>query len=302
MKNHFQSFPTAARAISFFRRKLFCRILRRLVAVLVNAVRPYFVFPNSPPLLYDPGMAANENKDSRETQDAGLFANTHWSIVRRAQDKSETALNSLFGNYRDPVFVWLRTRHYSHHDAEDIVQGFFANLLRHDFLKQLSRERGRFRSFLLTSLKNYLSDRRDKENALKRGGGQVPDSLQETDDQGQPLHDPAGSAAAPDREFDRAWARTVLAKSLHQLQSECARTGHAALCAELEPVMFADETAAPYREIAGRLGMTESAVTTAAHRIRARLRGILREEILQTVDNEADFQDELNYLRSLFGK
>lgn len=220
----------------------------------------------------------------------------------RAQDKSETALNSLFQSYRSPLLIWLQVRHYSPHDAEDLVQSFFAGLLRRDFLKEVGREKGKFRTFLLNSLKNHLSDARDKENALKRGGGQVPDSLQETDDQGQPLHDPAASAATPDVEFDRAWAQTVLTKSLRQLQSECARTGHAALPAALEPVMFADETAASYREIAGRLGMSEGAVTTAAHRIRARLRGILREEILQTVDNEADFQDELNYLASLFGK
>ena len=261
-----------------------------------------FAFPNSQPLFYAPGMATNESKDSGQIPDPGLFTNTHWSIVRRAQDKSETALNALFTSYRDPLLVWLKARNYSHHDAEDLVQGFFAGLLRHDFLKKLNREKGRFRSFLITSLKNYLNDVRDKANAGKRGGGHSPDSLQETDGQGQPLHDPAAAAATPDVEFDRAWAQTLLANSFHQLQSESARTGHAALCAALEPVMFADETAAPYRDIAGRLGMTEGAVAVAAHRIRARLRVILREEILQTVDNEADFQDELNYLRSLFGK
>ena len=268
----------------------------------ISKAAAYFVFPNSLALFYAPSMAANEKRVSGETPEPGLFTNTHWSIVRRAQDKSETALNSLFASYREPLLVWLRARNYSHHDAEDLIQGFFTNLLRHDFLKELTRERGRFRSFLIASLKNYLSDVRDKENALKRGGGLTPDSLQETDDEGQPLHDPAASAATPDVEFDRAWAQTVLAKSLRQLQTESARTGHAALCAALEPVLFADETAAPYREIAGRLGMSENALSTAAHRLRARLRGILRDEILQTVDNEADFQDELNYLRSLFGK
>ena len=247
-------------------------------------------------------MAANDKNDSGETAAPGLFTNTHWSVVRRAQDNSETARDSLFASYRNPLLVWLKANNYSHHDAEDLVQGFFVSLLRHDFLKQLTPEKGRFRSFLKQSLKNYLNDMRDKQNALKRGGGQTPDSLQETDDQGQPLHDPAASAATPDVEFDRAWAQAVLANSLRQLQTECARTGHAALCAALESAMFADETAAPYREIAGRLGMTEGAVAVAAHRIRARLRAILREEILQTVDNEADFQDELNYLRSLLGK
>ena len=99
-----------------------------------------------------------------------------------------------------------------------------------------------------------------------------------------------------------AWAQAILARCVHRLEAECARTGHGALCAALEPVMYADETAAPYREIAARLGLSKGAVAVAAHRIRARLRGILREEILQTVDHEEDFQDELYYLRSLFGK
>ena len=211
-------------------------------------------------------------------------------------------LGELLETYCDPLLVWLKANNYTHHEAEHLVQGLFASLLRTDFLKQSSREQGSLRSFLLAALKNYVNDVRDKDSALKRGGGLAPDSLQKTDDQGQLLHDPEASAATPDVEYDRAWAQTVLAKSLRQLQTECARTGHAALFAALEPVMFADETAALYREIAGRLGMSEGAVTTAAHRIRARLRAILREEILQTVDNEADFQDELNYLRSLLGK
>lgn len=100
---------------------------------------------------------------------------------------TEEHLNPLFETYRRPLLVWLRARQYSQDDADDIVQDFFISFLRHDFLKKYSPEQGSFRAFLLTSLKNYLSDRRDRENPLKRGGGQVPDSLQETDDQGQPL-------------------------------------------------------------------------------------------------------------------
>jgi RNA polymerase sigma-70 factor (ECF subfamily) len=247
-------------------------------------------------------MGTDAQKVVGQTSGPGLFTTTHWSMVRRAQDKSETALNSLFQSYRNPLLIWLRARQYSSHDAEDLLHSFFANLLRHDFLRDVSPQKGKFRTFLLTSLKNHLSDERDKANAQKRGGGQAPDSLQETDDQDQPIHDPAASGAAPDEEYDRAWARAVLTNAMRQLETECARTGHATLCTALEPVMFADETAAPYREIGERLSMSEGAVKTAAHRIRARLRGIIREEILQTVDNEADLQEELQYLASLFGR
>jgi RNA polymerase sigma-70 factor (ECF subfamily) len=247
-------------------------------------------------------MAANKNEPVGQTSAHGLFPITGWTMVRRAQDGSQMALNSLFQNYRDPLLIWLRARHYSPHDAEDLVQSFCAGLLRHDFLKDVGREKGKFRTFLLTSLKNHLSDDRDNKNALKRGGGQTPNSLQETDDQGQPLYDPVGSGAAPDEEFDRIWAKALLDNALRQLESECARTGHAALCAALEPVMFEDETAAPYRKIAERLGMSEGSVKTAACRIRARLKGIIREEVRQTVDNEEDLEEEIRYLFSLFRK
>ena len=193
-------------------------------------------------------------------------------------------LGKLLETYRDPLLVWLQAHNYTHHEAEHLVQGFFASLQRTDFLKQSSREQRRLRTFLLAALKSYLNDVRGKDSALKRGGCAAPDSLEETDDQGQPLHDPA--AATPDVEYDRAWAQTVLAKALRQLETECAHNGNAALCASLEPVMFADETAAPYREIAGRLGMTEGAVAVAAHRLRARLRSIIREQSSRTDDNE----------------
>ncbi len=227
---------------------------------------------------------------------------THWSMVGRARDKSEASLNALFQSYRTPLVVWLRARHYSPEDAEDLVQGLFAGLLRHDFLVGVSREKGKFRTFLLTSLKHHLSDARDKENALKRGRGQTPASLQETDEDGQVRHDPAGSDPAPDLEYDRAWARALLVNSLRELEAECARTGHEELCTALEPALFADDTASPYGEIGERLAMSEGSVKVAAHRIRARLKGIIRESILQTVDTEEDLGDELRYLASLFGK
>ncbi len=249
-------------------------------------------------------MTADENKDTGQTSTPGLFTTTRWTMVRRAQADSQTALSSLFDSYREPLLIWLRmrARRYAPLEPEDLVQGFCEHLLSRQFMANVQQEKGKFRTFLLTALQRYAKDEREKLLAEKRGGGQTPNSLQETDDQGQALYDPAGSGAAPDVEFDRIWAKALLDNALRQLESECARTGHAALCAALEPVMFADETAAPYREIGERLGMSEGSVKTAACRIRARLKGIVREEILQTVDNEEDLRDELHYLASLFGK
>jgi RNA polymerase sigma factor (sigma-70 family) len=234
--------------------------------------------------------------------DTGLFTTTHWSVVLRARDKSEVALGSLCQSYRQPLLVWLRIRGYSAHDAEDLVQGFFAHLLHRDFLQKVAQEKGAFRTFLLKCLRNYLSDQHDKRSAAKRGSGARIESLDEATEHGHPIYNPASAEPAPDLEYDRAWAQAVLSNGLRRLQAECAQQGHAALCAELEPVMFADESASPYQEIAARLGMSEGAVKTAAHRIRARLKGLVREEVLQTVANENDWQTEVRYLIELFGR
>jgi DNA-directed RNA polymerase specialized sigma24 family protein len=237
-----------------------------------------------------------------DTEGGRLFASTRWSVVLRAQDKSATAMGTLCESYRQPLIVWLRSRGATPHDAEDTVQGLLAQLLAHDFLRGVAQNKGRFRTFLLQCLKNYVRDQHDKQSAAKRGGGVEVGSLDCVTEGGQPVHDPAAPEAGPDLEYDRAWARTVLASALHRLESECARQGHAELCSALQPVMFADETAAPYRGIGDRLGMTEQAVKMAAYRIRNRLKELVREEVKQTLANEEDWQAEVRYLIQLFGR
>ena len=232
-------------------------------------------------------------------EQAGLFAATRWSLVLRARDKSATALEALFTQYRQPLLVWLRAQGHPLPDAEDILHGFLHGLLQRDVLKSVASEKGKFRTFLLTCLKNFLRDEHDKKFAAKRGAGQVIASLDETDQEGHALHDPASAFPAPDLEYDRAWAQSVLETAFRRLEDECAAQGHTALCAALEPVMFSDETASPYRAIGAKLGMSEGAVKMAASRIRVRLRGLLREEIMQTVANEQDWQDEVRYLIQL---
>jgi RNA polymerase sigma-70 factor (ECF subfamily) len=231
-----------------------------------------------------------------------LFAATQWSVVMRARDKSAVALENLCQNYRRPLIVWLMARGYSSHDAEDLVQGLFGQLLAREFLENVAREKGRFRTFLLRCLKNYMLDQHSKSAAMRRGSGQAHESLDATFDGQDKIYEPADQTASPDLAFDRAWATNLLTNSLSRLHEECARQGHAELYKELEPAMFRDETASGYREIGLRLGMTEAAVKTAASRIRSRLKGVVREEILQTVSNEQDWQDEVHYLMRLFGK
>jgi RNA polymerase sigma-70 factor (ECF subfamily) len=166
----------------------------------------------------------------------------------------------------------------------------------------VAREKGRFRTFLLAAFQNYLSDQRKRAGAAKRGGGQVPQSLEATDGEDQPLHSPASTSPTPDKEYDRAWAAAILAGALQRLSAECARTGHAALCAALEPALFTDADAPAYAQIARNLGMTEAAVKMAALRVRQRLKALIRDEVRQTVASENDLQEELRYLLSLFDK
>jgi RNA polymerase sigma-70 factor (ECF subfamily) len=233
---------------------------------------------------------------------AGLFNTTHWSVVLRAQDKSEADLALLCESYRAPLLLWLRRRGHDPPDAEDLVQGFFAHLLKQDFLRNVSQAKGRFRTFMLTALKHYLCDQYSKKAAGKRGGGRAVESLQETTGDGGRKYDPASPDKAPDEEFDRAWAGAVLANALRQLKHECAQSGHGALCAALEPSLFADETACSYHEIGGNLGMSEGAVKMGALRIRARLKRLIRDEVLQTVTDPQELEQELRYLISLFGR
>jgi RNA polymerase sigma factor (sigma-70 family) len=233
----------------------------------------------------------------------GLFQPTRWSVVLRAQEKSEVALGELCATYRRPLLIWLQAQGVGRPDAEDLIQGYFAHLLSRDFLGNVAREKGAFRTFLLRCLKNFIRDQIDKGKASKRGGGLPIESLDETiGADGQLAHQPSASGASPDLAYDRAWAQTVLDRALKQLEAEAARTGHAELCVELTPVMFADETAGSYAQIAARLGMTVGAVTTAAHRLRFRLKVIIREEILQTVATDVDWQGELSYLIQLFSR
>ena len=231
-----------------------------------------------------------------------LFTATHWSVVLEAKDESITALNSLCSVYRSPLITWLRCRGQKPEDAEDCVQGFFEQLLRREDLKRVDRHKGRFRTFLLTAFQNFLRDQHKHSSAAKRGGGQQLASLDEKDEQGQASLDLAAPETAPDLAYDRAWAQAALTKALNQLETECNRSGHGPLCKALEPVLFDEQHAPAYAQIAERLGMSDGAVKMAAHRIRKRLRTLIRQEVLQTVINEADLETELKYLQSLFRK
>jgi len=175
-------------------------------------------------------------------------------------------------------------------------------MLRRQAFRAVASEKGRFRTFLIQCLKNHLRDELDKKTAAKRGGGKPIASLDQTNGEGTKINQPASKNPSPDLEYDRAWAKSVLNNSFRKLEEECSRQKIPAMYAALEPVIFCDDTASPYREIGLQLGMSEAAVKMAASRIRARLRELVREEVMQTVANDQDWQEEVRYLIQLFGR
>ena len=223
------------------------------------------------------------------------FATTQWSMVlaagRGGSPAARLALETLCQLYWPPLYAFLRRSGSSSHDAADCLQGFFAYLLERNDLAGLDQRRGRFRAFLLAALKHYAANVRRSERTLKRGGGRRRIDLDVAGAEAQyaGMHWPA---AAPDQAFDRQWALGLLARVRERLGCEQAEAGKRARYKHLEPLLTGD-SADSYREVAGRLGIGESAVKVAVHRLRKRFKELLRAEIGQTVAAEDEIDDEI---------
>lgn len=226
------------------------------------------------------------------------FAETRWSLVHAARDdaartRASKALAELCRDYWYPLYAFVRRQGCAAHEAQDLTQDFFARLLEKDWLDGVAQERGRFRSWLLASMKHFLSNERDKQRALKRGGGVTLVSIDDTDAEQRYAHEPADTASA-DQLYDRRWALTMLEQSLARVREECTAEGKAALFDELKSTLTGG--GASHAEIAARLGMSEGAVSVAIHRLRKRCRGALRELIAETVDTDAEVDAEMQDL------
>ena len=229
---------------------------------------------------------------------AAVFTTTHWSVVLEAQGDSpgaQEALEKLCRIYWRPVFAFLRRHGIGREEAEDLTQGFFAQLLERRDLSSVRKEKGRLRSYLLSALKHFLADERRRAMAIKRGKGErlVPlEALRA--DEGVDM-EPADPLTA-ERIYERRWASTVLDRALGLLKDEYAATANTALFDSLSQLL-PDEPGTPSRaEIAAQFGLTENAVTQAFHRFRQRYQRLLRQEIAHTVATQGDVDDELRYL------
>ena len=236
--------------------------------------------------------------DSKAQNGAAAFATTHWTVVLEAQGDSsaaQEALEKLCRTYWRPIYSFLRRQGIAPEEAEDITQGFFALLLERRDLSAVRKEKGRLRSYLLTSVKNFLADERRRAMAIKRGKGERPIPLEELSADERSDMEPADQVT-PEITYERKWASTVLERALRRLHDEYAGTRNAALFDSLTQLL-PDEPGAPSRaDIGAQFGMTENAVTQAFHRFRQRYQSLLRQEIAHTVATPGDIEDELRHL------
>ena len=226
------------------------------------------------------------------------FTTTHWSVVLEAQGESPAAheaLEKLCRTYWRPIFAFLRRQGIPPEEAEDITQGFFAQLLERRKFSAIRREKGRLRSFLLGALKYFVADEQRRAIATKRGKGQRLISLDELRGEEQIEMEPADPVTA-EMIYERRWALTVLECVLSRLKDEYRAADNAALFDSLKQLL-PDEPGSPSQaEIAARLGMAENAIRQAFYRFRQRYQSLLREEIAHTVATPGDIEDELRHL------
>ncbi len=233
-------------------------------------------------------------------QGPAFFVTTHWSMVMAAArantPTAQNALEQLCRSYWYPLYAYVRRRGHSEEDAKDLTQAFFARLLAKQWVGDAKRERGRFRTFLLTAMNRFLADEWDKVRRNKRGGGVPHVPLQFDDAETRYGCEPADTRT-PEQYFERRWALTLLDTVLQRLRGEYERAGKGDVFAALHPILGGDELG-PYADLAAQTGLSEGAVKVAVHRLRKRYRQLLREEIAQTSAPGADVEEEL---RGLYG-
>jgi RNA polymerase sigma-70 factor (ECF subfamily) len=232
------------------------------------------------------------------------FQTTSWSLVQAAAgrdtERSREALAALCEAYWPPLYAFVRRRGYAVEDARDLTQAFFVHLLEKDALADLRPGVGRFRSFLLTSMKNLLSDERDKERALKRGAGRTPISLDIDGAESGYRIEPA-EEITPELLFEKRWAATVLQRVLDRLREQAGQEGKSGEFEQLKTLLTGGGPKRSYRQVAAELETTEGAVRMAVHRLRKRFGRTLQAEIAQTVESPDQVDDEMRHLLSVLG-
>ncbi|MEM7476901.1 MAG: sigma-70 family RNA polymerase sigma factor [Planctomycetota bacterium] len=248
---------------------------------------------------FNPSSSAGARSDSR-----ARFHSTHWSVVFRAGDTSRQehreALETLFSTYWYPLYAYTRRSGMDRSNAEDATQAFFVKVLEDNFVEDADPEKGKFRSFLLVVFKRFLANRHAHENTMRRGGGQKLLSLDFESSEQRYAMEPTENWTA-DRLFDRQWAITLLNRVMQLLEESYIGKGKQDLFLGLRRYLSgkaSGDSDVSYEDLANRLGMTDSAVRVAIHRMRVSYREILHEEIAKTLIDPAEVEGEIRFLRN----
>jgi len=252
--------------------------------------------------LEKPSLVTPVGSNETGVRHGGVFATTNWSAVVCAGAATTTesleALDRLCRQYWQPLYYFVRRRGFNEQDAQDLTQGFFAQLLENHSIGAADRERGRFRTFLLAALENYLANEWDRARRQKRGGGQQILSLENTEDAEAGYQHLPSDQATPSQLYDRRWAQAVLETVLRRLREEFEQRDGSGKFEVLMQFLFSDRGEISYADAATRVGLSESATKSAIYRLRQRYGTLFAEEIAQTVAQPEEVDDEIRELLS----
>jgi DNA-directed RNA polymerase specialized sigma24 family protein len=233
-----------------------------------------------------------------------IFATTRWSVVLSAGESDSTravaSLEQLCQTYWRPLYIYIRRRGHNEADAKDLTQAFFAWVIDRNWFARADRQRGRFRTFLLTSASSFLANEWDKSQTQKRGGGRVFSVPFTAADDGY-AWEPT-DRTTPEQSFEWRWAMTLLDKVMNRLAADYETQGNAHLFRVLKPCLLGERNAQPYKTLATQLNATEGSIKVAVHRLRQNYRTLLRAEIADTVNNADEVDDELRQLFTVLGR
>jgi RNA polymerase sigma-70 factor (ECF subfamily) len=250
-------------------------------------------------------MRQSKASDSDAVGPRPLFLTTRWSMVLKARDKAspgcKEALESLCQTYWYPIYAFVRGTGRPAPDAQDLTQEFFVRLLTRDFLRLVTPEKGRFRTFLRMALTRFLANEWDRARAQKRGGG-APHLAFDTAAAEERFGREQSGMLAPDRTYDRRWALTLLDQAMNRLENEYRSAGKTDFWRQLKPYLTADRGSMAYPEIAVALGMAEGAARVAVHRLRKRFREVFRQAIADTVSTPEEVESELRLVLEILSE
>lgn len=227
------------------------------------------------------------------------FKTTQWALIASARDApsdvARDALSALCQQYWYPVYSYIRCKGHSNDQAKDLAQEFFCEFVDRKFFRNVSPEKGHFRSYVIASVKNFLANERRKANTLKRGGGKIIISM----DAFPPdyvLSTVSAAGLDPRQLFDQQWAVVVIERAMRRLEEETSKREYNVRFELLRDVLTGSIDALPYRELGDMIGKSEGAVSVFVHRLRNRFGELVREEVAQTVSKPEEIDEEIQYL------